>query len=235
MNIVCLKCNSLISPDNIYITTDLAKCDQCGEVLKVSELINHPVTIHPAPDEGSRLVINHKKNGQVELSLSKKGFTPSIILPFAFSIFWLALISIWTWATAQGVGESAFFSAPFWFFGAYITLRTFNTASETQRITLCDESLKIERISPIWTKTFETDLSDIIAIKMKWRKSGSNVTRIKSPGQKLVKNKSVRLLKKTPAIITKEKTEFFFENATGQEQEWIIIVLRKLVSQRKNQ
>lgn len=232
MNIICLKCNSLLPPNNIYITTDLAKCDHCGAVLKVSELINHPKQIHPSTKNGSRITINLKKNGQLELSLSQKGFTPSIILSFLAAIFWLALITVLILADKKNIEELAFLTTPFWFLGVYITFRTYNKASETQKITFCDHTLKIDRISPVSTKTFETDFDDINAIKMKWRKSRPNVVQIKSSVIKLDKSKSVRRLKKAPAIITDEKTEFFFENANGKEQEWIIIILRNLVRQK---
>ncbi len=230
MKLKCSNCSSELKPENINISTDLAKCDNCGSILKVSELTSSITSLKTTPPNGSKIMMTKGAGGQLELTLPKKGFSASVIPQFIFATFWLAFISFWTWGASQGSVIFAMFSLPFWLVGISMITGVINSINEVQKITLNKQILRIDRIRPIGTKSFETVLTNVQTIKLKgmkmnpfamfgnFRYAMKTQTSLGSPIE-------------TPAIITGMKTEHFFEDANDAEQEWVSKFLDTLVKQ----
>jgi hypothetical protein len=104
MELICPSCKATISPDNVNIASNLAKCDKCNSIHKAGDLadsksidkINHPPT-------GSKMTIKKGFDDSIELFYPKKGFTVSVIPHLFFTIFWFVFISFWTWGVSQEV------------------------------------------------------------------------------------------------------------------------------------
>jgi len=232
MYLRCSNCNTEIKSENINIATDLAQCQNCGAVLKVSALAHSIDKIETSPPSGSSILMTKGMNGLLELTLPKKGFTFSVIPKLLFSIFWLGFLSFWTWGASQASVLFALFSIPFWLVGLRMIVGVINSANEVQKISLNKSTLSIERIRPIRPQSFKTELNDIQAIKMKQVKMnpfavlGDFRTMMRMQG-------SFGSPVETPAIITGMKTEHFFEDANDAEQEWVTQLLQSLVKQIK--
>lgn len=230
MKLECSNCKSEIKSENINISTDLAKCDNCGSVLKVSELTSSVENLDTNPPNGSKISISKGADGQFELTLPKKGFSLSVIPQVLFSIFWLGFISFWTWGASQGSIFFAMFSIPFWFVGISMITGVINSANEIQKVSLNKNTLSIKRLRPIRAKSFETKLGDIQSIKMKGIKM-SPFSVFGNFRQAMKMQSSFGSPIETPAIITGMKTEHFFEDANDAEQEWVTKLLGGLVKQ----
>ncbi|MGB0880457.1 MAG: hypothetical protein ACPGTO_07815 [Polaribacter sp.] len=229
MKLNCPNCHSEISPKNINISTDLAKCDKCNSIHKASVLLNSLEKKDINPPNGSKIKMKKGTDGNIEFIYPKKGFSASLIPQLFFAIFWLGFISFWTLGASQGSIFFALFSIPFWIIGLSMIIGIINSVSEIQILSLSQNMLTIKRLRPIRPKTFETQLQDIQSIKMKGMKMnpfsmfGNFKHMMKMQG-------SFGSAIEVPAIITGQKTEYFFNDANDAEQEWITTVLDKLVN-----
>lgn len=230
MNVECSKCNSEIDPDNINIKTDLAKCSNCGAVLKVSELAQSSKIIEANPPSGSRIEMSKDAEGNLQITLPKKGFAISVIPQLLFAIFWLGFISFWTWGASQASIIFAMFSIPFWIVGISMIIGIINSINEVQKISLNRSVMNIERIRPIRPKSIAIDLKSIQSIRMKAIKV--NPFAMFGNFRRLSKmQSSFGSPVETPAVIAGITTEHFFEDANDAEQEWVTTLLSNLVDQ----
>lgn len=235
MELICPDCKATISPDNVNIASDLAKCDKCNSIHKASELadsksidkINNPPT-------GTKMTIKKGFDDSIELFYPKKGFTASVIPQLFFAIFWLGFISFWTWGASQGSVIFALFSIPFWLIGFGMLGGLINSISETQTLKISRTSLTLRKERPIRPKTFEIKIKDIQSIRMKNLKM--------NPFSMFGNFKMMLKMQKSfsmggiemPAIISGVKTEYFFEDANDAEQEWVTTTLDSIIKRMNN-
>jgi len=233
MNLNCPSCNAEIKPENINVSTNLAKCDKCNSIHKASDLSKSLEKKDINPPNGSKIEIKKGLNGTIELIYPKKGFSISLIPQLLFAIFWLGFISFWTWGASQGSVFFALFSIPFWLVGLSMITGIINSANEIQIITLDKYRLTVKRLRPIRPKIFETELKDIQSIKMKGMKM--NPFAMFGNFRHMMKmQRSFGVAIEVPAIITGRKTEYFFDDANDAEQEWVTRILDNLIKiQRK--
>lgn len=228
----CPNCNRVIKFENINISTDLAKCDKCNSIHKVSDMSNVIEMIDINPPNGSRIEMIKGQNGNIELIYPKKGFSLSLIPQLFFAIFWLGFISFWTLGASQASVLFALFSIPFWFIGFSMIASIINSANEIQIITLENFKLSINRIRPIRSKYVEIDIKDIQSIKMKGMKM--NPFTMFGNFKHIIKmQRSFGSAVEVPSIITGHKTEYFFDDANDAEQEWVTEILDRLVGKLK--
>ena len=232
MKLNCSKCDSEIKPEDINISTDLAKCYNCGSIFKASELTSSLEEIKFKPPNGSKISIQKGINGRMDLTLPKKGFTASQIPQLLFSIFWLSFIIFWTWGASQGSIIFAMFSIPFWLVGINMIIGIVNSANEIQNIYIDKYTLKIQRNRPIRSKTFQTKIGDIETIKMKGIKMNP-LTMFGNFRQMMKMQSSFGSPIEAPSVITGVKTEHFFEDANDAEQEWVTKLLDTIVKKMK--
>ena len=228
MKFTCSNCNAEIKSENINISTDLAKCDQCGSIHKVSDLSISLEEKDLSPPVGSKIVLEKGLSGGVKFTYPKRGFSASLIPLLIFAIFWLGFVTFWTWGAAQGSIFFALFSIPFWLVGLSMVAGLINSANEIQVLTLDQHQLTLIRHRPIRPKSFEIDLKDIQAVKMKVMKMNP-LSVFSNFGNMMKMQKSSGGALEVPAIITGQKTEYFFDGANDAEQEWIVKILASLV------
>ncbi len=232
MNLSCANCHAAIKSENVNISTDLAKCDKCDTIHKASDLINTIKEKDLRPPSGSKISMEKGYDRSFEFTYPKKGFSLSLIPLVLFALFWLGFISFWTWGAARGSVIFALFSIPFWLFGVNMIVGIINSVSEVQIITLSKYTLKVQRQRPIRPKSFETDLQNIQSIKMK----GMKLNTFSAFGNircMMKMQRSFGTAVEVPAIITGQKTEYFFDDANDAEQEWIASTLDSLVKGMK--
>ncbi len=235
MKLICPSCKATISPDNVNISTDLAKCDKCNSIHKASELadsksidrINHPPS-------GTKMIVKKGFDDSIELFYPKRGFTASVIPQLLFSIFWLGFISLWTFGASQGSVFFALFSIPFWIVGFGMIGGVINSISETQTLKISRSSLTLKKDRPIRPKSFEIEVKDIQSIKMKNLKM--NPFSMFGNFKMMLKMQQSYGLGgiEMPAIISGVKTEYFFEDANDAEQEWVTATLDSIIKRRNN-
>jgi hypothetical protein len=230
MELICPGCKATISPDNVNIATDLAKCNKCKSVHHASKLaegkstdkINHP------PAE-SKILIKKGFDDSIEIFYPKKGITVSVIPQLFFTIFWFVFISFWTWGASQGSVFFALFSIPFWLFGFGMIGGFINSISETQIIKIAKTSLTLIKDRPIRPKKLELKIKDIQAIKMKQLKMNPFLMfgyfRLMVKMQRQFGMGRIEI----PAIISGLRTEYFFEDAYDAEQEWVTMTLDSII------
>lgn len=230
MNLHCADCNTEIPSDNVNISTDLAKCAECGAIHKASDLSIEVENEDLNPPSGSKILFVKGLNGSVEYILPKKGITASTIPQLLFVSVWLGFIFFWTFQASKSSNTFALFSIPFWIVGISMIVGIINSAWEVQIIKLSQYKLTVERKRPILPKLFETDLKDVLSIKMKALKM-SPLTGMSNFRHLLKMQKSYGAAPEIPAIITGRKTEYFFDDANDAEQEWITRILSRLLKQ----
>ncbi|MFK8044863.1 MAG: hypothetical protein AB8B72_05170 [Crocinitomicaceae bacterium] len=232
MNLNCANCNTEIKSENINISTDLAKCEKCGSIHKVSDLTKSLKKKDFTPPNGSKIIMEKGMDGKIEMTYPSKGFSLSLVPQILFAIFWLGFISFWTWGASQGSIIFAMFSIPFWLVGLSMIAGIINSANEIQTIFLDRHKLIIKRQRPIRPKIFETDLKDIQSIKMKEMKMNP-FTMFGNFSSMIKMQRSFGSPVELPAVVTGRKTEYFFDDANDAEQEWVTSILSSLVKRMK--
>ena len=236
MELFCPNCNAKILPDNVNISSDLAKCDKCHTIHKVSELAGSKSSAKiKTPLPGSRITMKKSFNDSVVLFCPKKGFTTSVIPQILFIIVWLGFISLWAFIAAQNNLLFALFVIPFVVVGIGMIGGLINSISETQTLTISRTSLTLKKERPIRPKHLEIKLKDIQSVRMK----NLNMNSFSRFGNfrmmlKMQKSIATRILGiEIPAIISVSKTEYFFEEANDAEQEWVTITLDSIIKSVK--
>jgi DNA-directed RNA polymerase subunit M/transcription elongation factor TFIIS len=236
MELICPDCKATISPDNVNISSDLAKCDKCNSIHKASELadsksidkINNPPT-------GTKMTIKKGFDDSIELFYPKQGFKASMIFQIFFTIFWVGFVGFWTFMAAQGSILFAMFSIPFWIVGFGMLTGLINSISETQTLKLSRTSLTIKKDRPIRPKSYEINIKDIQSIRMKNLKMNNPFAMFGNMKLMFKMQKSFGMGGiEMPAIISGVKTEYFFEDANDAEQEWVTSTLDSIIKRMNN-
>ena len=221
MELICTTCKRTIGSTNINVATDLAKCEYCGAIHKVSSFVSvvEDKTL-AVPPKGTKIELTREFGDNFLIFMPKKGVSFSDIPLLLFCVFWLSFISFWTWGALQGSIFFAMFSIPFWLVGLFMLTGIINNINETQTIKVNRSSLTLIKSRPFNAKQYEYDFKDIQSIKVTHMKASpffvfSNpryMWRLQWPfGAGLT----------MPAIITGSGTRYFFEGANDAEQEWV--------------
>ena len=228
MKVTCSVCQADIPKENINVSTDLAQCNGCGNVLKLSELFKTSPesrsSVPPRPPQGSKIEFHEEFNGSTELTYPKKGLKIKQVPILLFAIVWLGFISFWTFLAAQGMPFFALFSIPFWLVGGGLILGIANSASEVEIITADRTMIRLEKKRLIRSKVEVLNWSEVHGIRMSKVKMSpfsafSNFSRLSK-----MQNGMVMGIE-SPGVLSASKTHYFFEDASEAEQEWIIAFL----------
>ena len=230
MELICPSCKATINPENVNISTDLAKCDKCNSIHKASELVDtKSIERINNPPVGTRIQIKKGFDGSIEMFYPKKGLTVSMMPQMFFTLFWLGFICFWTWGASQGSVIVAMFSIPFWLVGFGMLGGIISSISETQTLKVNKTILTLKKDRPLKPKNFEVAIKDIQSIRMKNIKM--------NPFSMFGNFKMMFKMQKSfgmggiemPAIISGVKTEYFFEDSSDAEQEWVTSALDSFV------
>jgi hypothetical protein len=230
MELICPSCKATISPDNVNIASDLAKCDKCKTIHNASKLADNKSTdkINHPPAE-SKMIIKKGFDDSIEIFYPKKGITASVLTQLFITIIWFIFISFWTWGASQGSVFFALFSIPFWLIGFGMIGGFINSISETQTIKITKTSLTLIKDRPIRPKKLEFKIIDVQSIRMKQLKMNPFLMfgyfRLMVKMQKQFGMGRIEI----PAIISGLKTEYFFEDAYDAEQEWVTTTLDSII------
>jgi hypothetical protein len=233
MTLVCPTCNTSIANVDVNITTDLAKCNNCGSIHKVSSLVaNEDEKYISTPPNGSLIALNKNYDGTIELYYPPTGFSFSDIFYLIFSIFWVGFICFWTWGALQASIFFALFSIPFWFVGISMWIGLINRIFESERVYLAKEKIILAKNRPIGSKTIEYTAKEIVDIKLTPLKMTpfSTYSHIyHSWNSRWSRGAGIEM----PAILSGFGTEYFFERSNDAEQEWVIKYIRNYLKKTK--
>lgn len=223
MKLICQKCKATILPENINIGTDLAKCINCNNIAKASDLVSvlteTPVTETPPP--GSKLEVHKGFGDDIEISHPKTGLTGNKIPMLVFSFIWLGFIAFWTTGAAQASIIFAAFSAPFWLVGFSMLYGIIKSSTTAQKLTFNRQELSIDKTSLLGTKTFTCGINEILAINLSKSLTKNPLMAFSQIGN--TKGNNINL----PNLVSHEKTMLFFETASKDDQEWLVKLLNQ--------
>lgn len=233
MDIFCPNCLNKIEADSINVQTDLAKCNNCGSVYKLSEIVD--LSKYQNEKESLELPAGSKITNKIEESSVQFFFPPvgmkaKVIPFFVFSIVWLTFITFWTVMAAQASFAFAAFSIPFWLVGLGMLLISIITAKERQEICINKEFFTIRKIRPIKSGLKQIPLSDInnIALENYVLKTALSV---RPMNRSYKSNNYIPSL--VPVVTYGTNKESFFDNASEAERKWIVVVVNRIIQKLK--
>jgi hypothetical protein len=168
MKLICPNCQSQIGSEHVNVATDLAKCGNCGELFKASDLVaDVDLEQDLQPPAGSAIVFQSEGKGVGTFSIPKSGIKGKDIFIFIFAGFWICFIAAWTCGAAFAGGPFALFSIPFWIVGIGMWRGILIGITETQQLRLGPVTLSIFKKSVVSSKHIEIAHCDIASIDMK--------------------------------------------------------------------
>ena len=235
MEFICPTCSSHISPENINVATDLAKCVNCNSMHKASDL-KKPIDKEKLMNlpKDTEIILTKGLGGSFKLFLPKKGFTAASIGISVFATFWLCFIAFWTWGASQGSVIFALFSIPFWLVGIGMVISIINSTRGTQSIHVVNNTLVIAKKQPIYSKEVVFKIKDINRIEMQNIKDKSN-TKLREITQLNRFQNNLTAGNSAPTVVSGAKMETFFESASSLEQEWVTALLSAVVDLKKSE
>lgn len=230
MELLCNNCGATIQAQDVNIATDIAKCNSCNSLQRASELKEHvrlaDLLVLPP---GAKVQMQQGFNKSIELTAPKKGVTGEAIGLIIFSIFWIGFITVWTgFAVFGGIYFMALFSIPFWVVGFFMVKAAINIIFESQKVTLTDKEVIIEQSRPIFSQKISVLKSDIIDVKYTDMVSSGPLASMMQ-GEFGSPNSRAHKVKNYPAIVTKAKTHFFFNNLPETDQKWVVRLLKNVL------
>ena len=223
MKFYCPKCEKEIQSEHINIATDLAKCQNCGEISKASALLKTTLPVSDTPPPGSKIEITKGFGGEVEIDLQKNGFTPKTIPLLIFSVFWMGFITFWTVGASKASIIFAAFSIPFWIVGVLLILGIVKSVTGSQHITLNRQNFSLVKKSIIGKKTFNCAIVEILAIN----KSKPLKKHLFAAYENIGNNQRQGGNTNTPHLVAAGQSISFFESANTEAQDWIVAYLNK--------
>lgn len=224
MNIICPNCNNPIDHHNINVVTDLAQCNNCSSIHKVSDLVAHSTTqnvnqVSDTPPVGSRITTSLQIDGSTAIHLAPKGFSVTDSFYIIFMIFWISFVCFWTFMASRA-GFFALFSIPFWLVGIWMMYSIFNNMLQRQVVQISRSEIIVIKKGILGEKTTHLNKSEIDKILFVQNDASTKMRGKHSPPPF------------EPAITSGKGTTFFFENANEAEKDWIIAYLNKQLKKR---
>lgn len=222
MNLKCPQCSYQVSNTAINIQTDLAKCDFCNHVFKISEQIHSELDLekprlkpNTQPPQGSRIKVLQEGFDAVAYELPANGLTLESMLMIGFAIVWFFSLTLFSFFGSFFDSQFSLFSIPFWGAGLFVVAFAVNMITEKQKFTLLNTSLQFEKKRILFSKTHTIDYSTIYDVK--------EVT-------KTHHSKDGTRVSVNPMILTGADEISFFERASQAEKEWMIALLKSKLS-----
>ena len=234
MNIICTACKTTIDSKNINVATDLAKCQSCGTIHKLSDLKSNAELgelLQPPKNSGIRLFNNRDRN--IEISLPKMSpsiFDTSLLLFMVIGIIGITFLIARTGFQNTGMLVSLAIIIAILTYVAYSVL---NALGELQTIIIGDEGIEIVKKRRFDTKSNSFLYTDIQSIKMSYMGS--------SPMAMLFNLRLMWRLQflvfsptKMPVVIdASPQTIYLLEDGEKQDKEWLMKFLTSIVERKK--
>lgn len=229
MLLLCPKCSQPVKPGEINIAADLAKCLNCDEVFKASELLEAPEETDLAnPPAGTAIVYDAGGGELGAFRIPAKGFGVITLFPLVFITFWLSFVAVWTWLAAKGSVLFALFSLPFWLVGLGMLRGIIGAVAERQLIEIGREELVLHRMSPFSHRTARICMAEIEAVSMeKWRPN--NPFDALRQAHRLTSRTASYTGIPVPTISHRGVKTRFGENLNEAEMDWLVKVLKATV------
>ena len=174
MNLTCTNCFHDIDSKHANVKTDLIKCPNCGELHRLSELVERKNSSALAqlpeyelmPPMGST-IDSFSTSSSMEITIPRRKINAIDAFPIFFATIWLGFIAFWTTMAASFSIFFALFSLPFWFVGIGMASSLIKSLTESQLIELDRYQLKVTKRHLLGSSTTTIDVQDIQKISKK--------------------------------------------------------------------
>ncbi|HAA12917.1 MAG TPA: hypothetical protein DCE41_14980 [Cytophagales bacterium] len=164
--------------------------------------------------------------GVIALDAPRPKLNISHIGIFAFSIFWLGFVAVWTTMTiVMNAGFMPLFSIPFWVVGIYMLVRNFRSIATRQQLVISGHELSLIKIRPGGRKTWAYPLNEVRGAEIQEdvnytsRRTGST-------------HRTVHVTK-NPYLIIQSGNKKFFESQSQGDKEWIVGFINQFLKTKR--
>jgi hypothetical protein len=215
--------------DETNPVSDIAKCDECGQVSSFAALEYEPPKVknlYEVP-AGSRFQISQGLSKALSLYYPPMGFQWLHLFIIPFVVFWVGFVAFWTIMSLKVNYFLPIVSLPFWYVGISMLKGVYLNIRGWERVELDRQYIRHITGHGTNSKTRQIALSDVVDIALRYKKKADSSP---SEGFKSMKldTKKQRTIDQQPAIVLLEEEIFFFESASDPEQDWIIELLKDL-------
>lgn len=210
--------------------SDLAKCDDCGQLNTIAALLSAPPkaprNLYEVPP-GSKFTIRQGSNKSLRLGYPANGFMWLHLFIIPFTLVWVGFVGFWTVMALKINYIVPLFSIPFWYAGASMMKGVYLGIRGWEEVLVNRQSIELREGHGKRFKTTVIPMREVldIALQYKTKKDTSASEALK---QMKYDPKRKRSYDRQPAIITEEKSYFFFQTASDFEQDWLIELLNDL-------
>lgn len=235
IQLTCPTCSATINTSDVNVGIDLAKCANCNNMFKASDLLKNEARSKLKATElpsGSKIKVQRGLGNTTEIILPARGFQASDLFIIGFATFWVGFIAVWTTMAIIGSTFFALFSIPFWIIGISMWVGLINNIREVETVLIDHTSIIIRKKRPIRSKEEKYALNEIQDVRLI-----TYSLKNKSPFDPSTFSSNGRLNNlvqpEEPAIISGKGTTYFFIRANEAEKQWIVYFLDTLVEKYK--
>jgi hypothetical protein len=242
MKLGCDQCGKLLTPEEVNIQTDVAKCQQCGKVSKVSELaayLDYNNIDYTPPIKG-RIKLSRDRTSDITLEIPPKGLDAGVIFLAIFATVWLSFVGFWTYMAVFNIPETiiglafAAFSIPFWYAGLKMIQGLLLSLTGREKLIFDTRELILVKKSLLGSKQVGIPYEEIDKIRLErnWiaKSSGLSAETFSNLNAHQRTNAGYKDL-----ILYESKHPIpLFQNATIPEKQWLYQLIRGVVFQKKN-
>jgi len=232
MKLQCPVCGAFIEGDSVNVAADIAKCGECGEVFKPSELLKRTTQEENLdPPKGGRIAFSMEAGSTAVFQIPRRRISGADVGTMGFTAFWLGFIAFWTWGAAHGSIAFALFSIPFWIVGLGMAGGILNSLLERETLELTDDELRIFKIRPLMPRRYFIPYADIESISMEGTLPRDAVTAMRYM-QRLKATPEGGFAVSVPTVAYGVRKTRFAETVSEAEAKWLVAVIRAAVQNK---
>jgi hypothetical protein len=225
MQLHCPNCQAAL--EDVNAETDAARCANCNEVHKVSELMaDTELTENLEPPAGSEISFEAGSGDRAEFFLPRRGFTAPDLLPLAISVLGLGFMAWWIRFVNPTFSPvirlvCILGVVPF----VVVLWLTISGMRESQGIILEGDTLTICKYRPIFSRIHNIPTSEVTSIDIEWGMPKNPATLYRNISDVAFGKKGIPL----PTVTHGKRKTHFGDILSKPEREWLVRILKAAV------
>ena len=238
MNLLCPQCGLPIDPAEVNIHADLAKCLECNELLRASELVAD-VTLAEChqPPAGSRIRFEPQSTGFGAFFIPRSGFRPLDVFSVFFALIWTGFLVVWVVLVLSAGGAAGLcpmvIVVPHMLIGIGFWWGIITGITESQEISLDTDSLVIQKTSALHARRTDIPYADIRVLETRRWVPRNPITLIRYARE----TELFSCWGGIPMIEVQHRSRKirFAETVSDAEREWLLRILKALLFRKTGQ